>query len=308
MKICLNCNEKISAAIKYCHACGQKTEFLPLNFYNIIKDFISKFFNVENKLWTTLKDIWVPAKLPLAYIEGKRKPYYHPIRLFLFILFGFFALLLFNMGESLESVEKFSDANQRNIWEEKLLMKYGSLAKDYPLLIDTTVGLRHKIFQSTLEFDEMIESNNGNELDSIIAARAISNPMTIKDLVDSLETENPSAEFTVENGTDGHIDFTLTGSLKASDLFRLTPEELTEKHGGDSRYNSFFLLQVQKILIDLRFSLAFIIGNGTWAILLSVLSMALLFKLLYLRKNYTYDCMQRLSTKERYAVITYCCL
>lgn len=288
MKNCLNCNEPISQSIKYCPACGQKTELLPLNFFNIIRDFISKFFNVENKLWTTLKDIWIPAKLPIAYISGRRKPYYHPIRLFLFILFGFFAAFLFYMNDSLESVKKFSDAHQKNIWQEELLIKYDSLAKDHEVLQDSVLGLREKIFYSTLVFNRTIKPNNQSEIDSIVGARSLSDSIEIQQTIDSVNSEN----LTIEIGTDSDekdlIDFTLFNTLKASDVFRLSPEELTDQHGNDNKYYSFFLVQVQKILKDLKSSLAFILGNGTWAVLLTVLLMSLFFKLLYIRKNYSF--------------------
>lgn len=290
MKNCLNCKQEISNSIKFCPACGQKTDFPPLNFYNILKDFFSTLFNLENKIWTTFKDLWVPAKLPLAYIQGRRSPYYNPVRFFLVILFGFFTVMFINFGKGLKSVDKFRDEQQKNIWEEDLVNKYDSLALTNTVLRDTTIGLRKKLFRVKKDIDRQLNPENKEKLDSIMEARGLeTKPTQLVEVIDSmLETQSDTLYISTEDKSKIRGDFTLFSEIKASEMFRLTPEELTAKHGDDHKFYSFFLVQTQKIVKDLRGSLAFMLGNGTWAIILMVLSMSLLFKLLYIRRNYSY--------------------
>ena len=97
MKSCLNCDQPISLENKYCAHCGQKTAIGRLSVISLIKDFLSNLFNLENKIWSTLRDLFVPAKFTLAYIAGKRINYYNPLRIFLVVLFTFFTLFLLNI-------------------------------------------------------------------------------------------------------------------------------------------------------------------------------------------------------------------
>ena len=70
--------------------------------------------------------------------------------------------------------------------------------------------------------------------------------------------------------------------------FSLSAEEIKAKYGkGDSKREQIFV-QAKKIISDLQSSILFVVGNGTWALIIQVLLMAILFKLLFLSRSYLY--------------------
>lgn len=75
--------------------------------------------------------------------------------------------------------------------------------------------------------------------------------------------------------------------INTNDFLLLSPDQLKEKHGKGG-YHDFMLVQLQKIIKDLRSSIIFGVSNGTWAIVLQVLLMGVLFKFLYIRRGYLY--------------------
>ena len=269
MKVCLNCSQPLDLQGKYCAQCGQKIKINKLNFFSILRDFTSNLFNLENKIWRSLVDIWIPAKLSLAYLEGKRVPYYHPIRIFIVVLFAFFTLLLIQLKDGLASINDFSQYHEGQILKQDFISDYDELAEAHPLLSDTILNLKGKIFTRPKK------KAASDSLESIGE-----DGYTVSFTEDGFEVEGDEPEFD---------DFTLfDNNLRASEFFRLTPAELKQKHGNGKWYKDFFLVQVQKIIKDLQSSISFLIGNGTWAIILLVLSMAMVHKLLYFRRAYKY--------------------
>lgn len=81
----------------YCPSCGQEfdTTFCPncgerrltqkdYSAFSLVNDFVVDVFNIENKLWRTLKSFLTkPATYIDEYIQGSRKRYISPIKLFL---------------------------------------------------------------------------------------------------------------------------------------------------------------------------------------------------------------------------------
>lgn len=54
--------------------------------------FMEVFFNFDNKLYRTLKDVWIPNKITFSYLSGKKNKYVNPFRFFFVCLVIFFAL------------------------------------------------------------------------------------------------------------------------------------------------------------------------------------------------------------------------
>lgn len=110
-KNCLNCKSPVETNQAYCPHCGQKNQATSWSFLAVISTFFVNLFNVDAKLYLTLRDIWVPAKLTLAYIKGKRASYYHPMRLLLVSLFSFIGVLIY-FG-NFESLDQFDSKVER---------------------------------------------------------------------------------------------------------------------------------------------------------------------------------------------------
>lgn len=85
MELCKNCDAALDGP--YCSQCGQKalTERITLGY--IIRSFIEALTNVEQGFWHTMRALLTkPGIVAREYLEGKRKPYFHPVRYLLILI------------------------------------------------------------------------------------------------------------------------------------------------------------------------------------------------------------------------------
>lgn len=88
MQRCLNCGHRVSG--EFCTHCGQKSDTARITPRSlIVHDILGAIWHVEARFFHTLKDIlFIPGKMALDYISGKRIKYYNLFSMIL-ILFGF---------------------------------------------------------------------------------------------------------------------------------------------------------------------------------------------------------------------------
>ena len=90
--ICLNCGRDV--AERFCTNCGQENIEPRENFRSLLTHFFNDFTHFDGKFFRTIRVLlFNPGKLSLAYIDGKRASYLHPIRMYLFISFVFFLFI-----------------------------------------------------------------------------------------------------------------------------------------------------------------------------------------------------------------------
>ncbi|MCB0594806.1 MAG: DUF3667 domain-containing protein [Lewinellaceae bacterium] len=85
MEQCKSCEATLAGP--YCSQCGQKalTERITLRY--IVRSFIEALTNVEEGFWYTMRALLTkPGIVAREYLEGKRKPYYHPVRYLLILI------------------------------------------------------------------------------------------------------------------------------------------------------------------------------------------------------------------------------
>lgn len=91
---CLNCGQEVKKSDKFCSNCGQANRPNNLNFKYFVSEFLSANFNLDSKIYLTLKLlITSPATLTKTFLEGKRTKYITPVRLYLIISLVFFFVL-----------------------------------------------------------------------------------------------------------------------------------------------------------------------------------------------------------------------
>jgi hypothetical protein len=92
-ELCLNCGTKLEDL--YCHHCGQKDIPRRQTLGELLSNFISSFWSYEGKFFQTTKYIFLrPGFLAVEYNKGKRESYFHPARMYVFVSFLFFLLLV----------------------------------------------------------------------------------------------------------------------------------------------------------------------------------------------------------------------
>jgi len=86
---CLNCGERLDdlpRARRFCPACGQETNVKPPKLTEFLQQFGGAYFSTEGALWRTLKLLVTkPGELTRRYLDGQRKHYVLPLRLYLTI-------------------------------------------------------------------------------------------------------------------------------------------------------------------------------------------------------------------------------
>lgn len=94
--VCPNCEQEFDSIFEFCPHCGQRNKKLELSLNFFLHDFLSSSFNLDSKIFQTLKLlIFYPGKLTSAFLEGKRTSYLPPVRLYLVISLVYFTVLSF---------------------------------------------------------------------------------------------------------------------------------------------------------------------------------------------------------------------
>jgi len=99
---CLNCQQPFGdPRPHYCPRCGQETNVLPPTVGEFLQQFGGSYIAVEGALWQSLKLLLLkPGQLTREYLEGRRRRYVLPLRLYLTI--SVLALLVLQLGTHVE--------------------------------------------------------------------------------------------------------------------------------------------------------------------------------------------------------------
>jgi uncharacterized protein DUF3667 len=85
---CLNCDNPLSYADKFCPNCGQKAATHRLTLHDLLHDVIHYFTHADKGIFHLLRALSThPGLVARAYVEGARKKYFNPIN-FLLIVAG----------------------------------------------------------------------------------------------------------------------------------------------------------------------------------------------------------------------------
>ncbi|MBC8644939.1 DUF3667 domain-containing protein [Flavobacterium lindanitolerans] len=90
-KTCLNCNYVVEN--KFCPNCGQENTETRQSFHYLFTHFIEDLTHYDGSFWKTIKGLlFKPGYLTKTYLEGKRKKFVPPVKLYIFISFVTFFL------------------------------------------------------------------------------------------------------------------------------------------------------------------------------------------------------------------------
>lgn len=247
-KPCLNCDTVLLADASHCHHCGQAIKEARMTVRGLFSDFFSNLFNLDGKIWRTLRYMWKPAYLAKEYVSGRRMRYFNPARFFAVNLILHFLLLTYTMSYSELRLDTIEDV--AGITKSELLTQYDTIATSLipsadSLEIDT---LRSALFGDAKPVDE----------DTLFS--------------------NVKVVFSDMSGY---------GILK-KDAYSLSPEELYEKYEITDRWHRLFIRQTIRINMNKESTLTYIIGNLSWVVILVLFFIAILMKLLYIRGGYYY--------------------
>jgi Protein of unknown function (DUF3667) len=255
---CLNCGTKLVDT--FCHHCGQKDIPKRQTLGELWTNFISSFWSYEGKFFLTTKFLVTkPGFLALEYNAGRRESYYHPARMYVFISFIFF--LLFSTVTSLKETDK--DEPKKTVELDTDDLK--ELKKDHPKLnIDS-------LLQGTLK-----DSKDSSTL------------LVSKALIDSIGKLNKKSK---KRGVSINLTDSDYETIEQYDSAQLTlPEAKRDNWIARRFWIRNFELQNRYKQEDFgkEFEKAFL-DNFSKVLFFLLPVFALLFKLLYVRKDYFYS-------------------
>lgn len=116
---CLNCGTKLEDV--YCHHCGQKDIPRRQTVGDLFINFISSFWSYEGKFLQTTKYIFLkPGFLAVEYNAGRRESYFHPARMYVFVSFLFFLLLVSLPDSDNDTTVELSEEDRKELAENGL--------------------------------------------------------------------------------------------------------------------------------------------------------------------------------------------
>lgn len=254
---CSNCHAQLNEGDAYCWNCGQENTDGRVTLISFLKEVLSSVFSLDAKAYRTIIQLFIPGELTIAYFQGKRKQYFTPLRIFLFMgVIHFFILswvlpldklVINNDGEDLS----FDGMVARNVVYRdldtarvKLNGQFGSATK-----IDVV-------------FDSLFAAINYEGQDSVnFSANYIGRDFKPK------EKEINLAYADFENKDIG---------------------EIVAEQGLDHWMERKQFVQVFRLVNDTPALFRFIIGKLVWMALIMMPVVALLLKLMYVRRKRFY--------------------
>ncbi len=249
-KFCLNCHSSITELDFYCKKCGQKNKSSIFSIRKLVVDTFLDVFNLDAKIWKTLKDIWIPARLSLAFVAGKRASYMNPGRLLVITALLYFAIVVYGINKSIDNNDLKSNDLYSYVAEQELEEKFDSLSNQFNILSTADMdSLKKRLF--TTKHDE-------------------SNQYLI-----------PKDQVTMFGMINNY-------PILKKDVVQLTQDEIFEKHQIKDFWNKAFYGQLIKVYKDRAGAIKFVIGNMAWAFIVSIIFMAVFLKLFYIRHKMFY--------------------
>ena len=264
---CPNCHFPLRQRDAYCAHCGQKRTDKRVTLGLLLGDFFSTLFNFDGQVFRTLGALFVPGKLTEAYFAGQHQRYVKPVRLFLALITGFLALLFFVVPtQDLDGSDDIGLAGERlelAVWETEMADAMNELRQT--MQPGMTPGGRaaldtfyHRFWDSE-RADSMV----------LVTWRGIR-----EDFADGeLDTGAPS-------------DVYLGGYRVAkADMYYLELDTLLELYNLTQPLDRFVVERQYRFLENGSNFNRYLVGNLFWLAIFIPLTMALVFKLLYIRQQ-----------------------
>lgn len=253
-RTCPNCYYPLPRFGQYCSHCGQKYTDGKITVLELVRHFFSDTLNLDAKIWRTLLALFVPGKLTLAFFQGRQQRYLRPLRLF--FIFAIVAIAAVSFFEA-------------------------EFAEEFFLDIDDN-------FNSDIHYREFLE-----KLDSTSYNLKQELPPPSHPALDSL-SKSMHQDFQDSIGIGIHIDWEeeedfVTGfQVDKMDIANYSTDSLFQLYEVESFWEKLLLRQNLRLRQQGDKLGNYILNQTVWMMLLIMPILALLLKLLYIRRSFYY--------------------
>lgn len=248
---CYNCRASIPPGAGYCAQCGQKRVARLKSLRDLLHDFFQSVLSLESQTWRTLGLIFLPGRLTERYFQGQRASLLSPLRLFLLVAVAHFAILAFRVhGELGDSLERFAQQQRAGAYDKLHLMRLDTLIRE-----------------TKTEFPRASEA-----LDTLKSKADARKSMTIEGKLGALMFRKGKFEIS---------DI----QLNPEDLLTLTRDDLFAKYQIKDPLLKLQVQMFQRLSQDTDNFVQYILSKLIWMALILIPALALILKLLYLRRG-----------------------
>jgi hypothetical protein len=243
----------------FCPRCGQR--YLPKKqtVGQLFLDFFKETLNLESKTFRTLRDLLVPGKLTQAYFGGRQKSYLSPIRVFLIFAALHFAALSTLLDHLLE--KKLNQiANTRR--ERAYFNLYSNRLDSVSWRVEKEFKPRYLVSKKILD---------------TLRKRMANEKVRSKDSLRIGYIEWKKDKFSTRSLV-----------LNEKDLVTEDSEVFLSQHKIADFWSRLQVRQGLKLLNNTGNFTQFLLAKFTWMILIMLIALALVLKLLYLRRKRYY--------------------
>lgn len=255
LRSCRNCGEPLPGDARYCPKCSQKYTDGRITLRELWHDFVESFLNFDAKIFRTLKALFIPGQLTNEYFKGRHIAYIPPVRIFLIMAVFHFAVL------------GFSDFKAFNI---NVIEEQGE------------TDLRRAAYQAT--FLDQLDTAKQKVM------KKFDNNITVRRALDTLSHQFKDARTdTADLGyLDFRRDFTTKGQelrIAQKDIYELSFDEIAERYHIHGFLEKMQVRQSLRLISENANFSTFLLGKLIWMVLLMMPALALVLKLLYIRRR-----------------------
>ncbi|MGD1841764.1 MAG: DUF3667 domain-containing protein [Thermonemataceae bacterium] len=257
---CLNCHYPFQAEENYCPKCGQKNQATP-TLLEVIGEFFSNLFSYDSKIYRSIIPfLFRPGFLVNTYIQGKRKCYVHPIRLYIIVSILYFITLATTLSRQ-EQLEGYGYFMGNNLVAEKE-QKADSLA-----LLLRTHDIRDSI---VLRYVKSLKATEEK----------------IEEKVKNIKQKAQAGEYK----NKGLININSDHLILVREEQVQEPEKLLKILQIPNTFFNRLFAQQNIRLADARLGevILYFVNKLSLIMFLMIPSLAFIFKLFYIRRNYYY--------------------
>lgn len=249
---CRNCGETLPDGAFFCPKCSQKVSDGRVPLRELWYDFIESFLNFDAKIFRTIRDLFIPGKLTIEYFKGRHISYIPPVRIFLMMAVFHFAILGFS---------GFDGVNF-NFTENKGDLRRAAYQLEFMEKLDSARQVVNKKFKQDLKIERAMDS-----------------------LLQQFKGIKPDS---IEFGyLDFHRDFKIQGKQIHLDERELYApfDEITKKYKIHGFLEQLQVRQILRLITEKANFSTFLLSKLIWMVLLMMPALALVLKLLYIRRR-----------------------
>jgi len=255
-RYCPNCYYPMAEDDHFCGHCGQKYTDGKVTVGQLIRDFFESVFNLDARLLLTLRDLFRPGILTQAYFAGQHKRYVAPVRLFFVMAVIHFAVLSYvGFGEL-----------------ENLVVSWNQSTVETAHL----AGFRNQLDSAMTEVEQKFDQNP-------IVVRALDSlDQTLPDARDDSLTLNYPVHDRDSGWTNANISYSIEQLIEAP------VDSLVAESKAEDFISKVLLRQIIRLIREGGDFTHFALGKLIWMVVLMMPALALLLKLLYIRREHYY--------------------